>query len=71
MVEKFEKGGLTRINEQGGEIINLPDGSKITPDDIAEKIARDVPNSGVVKINIDNSLLFDKVKEKIKTIDKD
>jgi hypothetical protein len=31
----FFSGGLTRVNERGGEIINLPSGSKIIPHDVS------------------------------------
>lgn len=33
------RGGLTRINELGGEIVDLPEGSKIIPHDISKRIA--------------------------------
>jgi TP901 family phage tail tape measure protein len=39
-------GGLTRINESGGEIINLPDGSIVVPNDISRAIARNTNNFG-------------------------
>jgi hypothetical protein len=32
-------GGPTRINEAGGEIVNLPDGSVVVPNDISRQIA--------------------------------
>ena len=35
----YWSGGLTGINEHGGEIINLPSGTKIIPHDIAKKQA--------------------------------
>jgi len=31
--------GMTRVNEAGGEIISLPDGSQVIPNDISQKIA--------------------------------
>lgn len=40
--------GLTRINEQGGEIVNLPDGSQVIPNDISRRIAGNSGSSGVV-----------------------
>jgi hypothetical protein len=41
-------GGSTRVNEQGGEIITLPDGSQVVPNDISQQIAK---NAGSVKNN--------------------
>lgn len=35
----YWRGGLTSINERGGEIINLPSGSQIIPHDISMKMA--------------------------------
>ena len=32
-------GGAARINEKGGEIVNLPDGSLVIPNDISRQIA--------------------------------
>lgn len=32
-------GGLTRVNEAGGEIMNLPNGTQIIPHDISQKMA--------------------------------
>ena len=32
------RGGLTRVNEQGGEIINLPSGSQIIPHDLSRNV---------------------------------
>lgn len=32
------RGGLTWINEEGGELVNLPDGTQIIPHDLSEKI---------------------------------
>ena len=31
-------GGLTRVNERGGEILNLPGGTKIIPHDVSERM---------------------------------
>jgi hypothetical protein len=56
----FKKGGIVKpnIEENKGELINLPDGSTIIPPDIARQIA----NSNN-KINIENiSLQIDKNK---------
>lgn len=37
----YWRGGLTSINEHGGEIVNLPNGAKIIPHDISEAEARE------------------------------
>jgi hypothetical protein len=49
--------GLTMINEGGmGEIVNLPDGSLVIPNDISSQIARNVGNVGGGKqVIINNS----------------
>lgn len=52
-----EKGGrasgLTKINEAGGEIITLPDGSQVIPNDISRQIAANTETSNRdVVINI-------------------
>lgn len=39
----YFKGGLAQINERGGEIVNLPNGSKVIPSDKSDKML----NSGV------------------------
>ena len=35
----YFSGGLTRVNERGGEIINLPSGTQIIPHDISRRMA--------------------------------
>lgn len=35
----YWRGGLTRVNERGGEIMNLPNGTQIIPHDISARIA--------------------------------
>lgn len=35
----YWKGGLTRVNERGGEIVNLPSGAQIIPHDVSTKMA--------------------------------
>lgn len=39
------KGGIARINENGGEIVNLPNGSNVIPNDISKQIANAIGNS--------------------------
>lgn len=36
----FWRGGWTRVNEEGGEIMNLPRGTQIIPHDVSVEIAR-------------------------------
>lgn len=35
----YWKGGLTRVGERGGEILNLPSGTQIIPHDVSRRIA--------------------------------
>lgn len=42
----YWRGGLTRINELGGEIINLPRGSQIIPNDISKIMAKNGNTGG-------------------------
>lgn len=42
-------GGLTRVNERGGEIMNLPRGTQIIPHDISKRMA-DRSGGGMVEI---------------------
>ena len=58
-----EVAGPTRINEQGGEIVNLPDGTVIVPNDISRQIANDVgQNREIPSMNIilNNAMFKDK-----------
>ena len=36
---EYFRGGLTHVNENGGEIMNLPNGTQIIPHDISQKMA--------------------------------
>ncbi len=49
--------GMTRVNEAGGEIISLPDGSQVIPNDISQKIAGSVGQGGGNVININNPVI--------------
>lgn len=40
------RGGLTEINEYGGEIVDLPSGTRIIPHDISEEMAQNNKNYG-------------------------
>lgn len=48
-------GGLTRVNERGGEIMNLPSGTQIIPHDVSVKAAGG--RSVTVNINIQGNLI--------------
>lgn len=48
-------GGLTYINEHGGEIIDLPQGSRIYPSDKSEKMMESKP-SVIVNVNIGGNI---------------
>ena len=39
------RGGLTRVNERGGEIMNLPRGTQIIPNDISKRMVDNVTGS--------------------------
>ena len=51
----YWKGGTTRINERGGEIINLPSGTQIIPHDISRKAAGD--RSVTININVQGNMI--------------
>jgi len=40
------RGGLTRIHERGGEIVDLPSGSRIIPHDVSMRMADNASASG-------------------------
>jgi hypothetical protein len=43
--------GATRVNEEGGEIITLPDGSQVIPNDISKQIAASAGGGNSIVIN--------------------
>lgn len=47
---QYFKGGLAQINERGGEIVNLPNGSKVIPADKSAKMVKN--SSGNVTVNV-------------------
>lgn len=52
------RGGLTRVNERGGEILNLPRGTQIIPNDISKRMADNATDGfggGHVSIGFDQS----------------
>jgi phage-related protein len=48
----YWRGGLTRVNERGGEIMNLPSGTQIIPHDISEKMVGGNTNNTNVTVNV-------------------
>lgn len=48
----FYSGGKTRINEFGGEIVDLPQGSRIIPNDISQQMAKNSGGGITVNVNI-------------------
>lgn len=51
----YFSGGLTRVNERGGEIMNLPSGTQIIPHDVSVKAAGG--RSVTVNINIQGNVI--------------
>lgn len=53
----FARGGLARINEKGGEIIDLPRGSRVIPRDVSMAMARNDNSAGDggLTVNIHNT----------------
>lgn len=48
----YYSGGKTRINEFGGEIVDLPQGTRIIPNDISQQIAKNSGGGITVNVNI-------------------
>lgn len=51
----YWRGGLTKINEEGGEILNLPRGTQIIPHDVSMEIARAAGTQSAVNNNTTNN----------------
>jgi len=47
------RGGLTSVNERGGEIMDLPSGTRIIPHDISKSMVANQTGGGGVSISID------------------
>jgi hypothetical protein len=52
-------GGRTRVNELGGEIITLPDGSQVIPNDISQQIAGNVGGGNIINISFKGAVISD------------
>ncbi|UFS64398.1 tape measure protein [Paracoccus denitrificans] len=53
------RGGLTRINERGGEIVDLPSGTRIIPHDVSKRMVDDAAGGaggGHMSIGFDRSV---------------
>lgn len=46
------RGGLTRINERGGEIVDLPSGTRIIPHDVSNRMADRAAGGGAMAVTI-------------------
>lgn len=55
------RGGLTRVNERGGEIMNLPKGTQIIPADVSKRMADRSGGGSNVNLQVVPSPLFDVV----------
>lgn len=54
----YFEGGFTHVNENGGEIMNLPRGTQIIPHDISEKMATNANSNNIsVNLNIGGNLI--------------
>ena len=52
-------GGLTRINERGGEIVSLPDGSQVVPADISNQIAANAAPQNIINVSFNGAKISD------------
>lgn len=46
----YWRGGLTRVHERGGEIINLPSGTQIIPHDISKRAVSGQPVQVTIQV---------------------
>lgn len=46
------RGGLTSVNERGGEIMNLPQGTQIIPNDISKRMADNSSGGGSMDVRV-------------------
>lgn len=53
----FYSGGKTKINEFGGEIVDLPTGSRIIPHDISKQVAQSSGGGITVNVNIAGNMV--------------
>lgn len=59
------RGGLTQVNERGGEIMNLPRGTQIIPHDVSKRMADSARAAQNVNMTVVPSPMFDVVVDGI------
>ena len=47
----YFSGGLTRVNERGGEILDLPSGTRIIPHDVSNRMASEAARGGTLRLS--------------------
>lgn len=53
----YWRGGLTSINERGGEIVDLPSGTRIIPHDVSVKQQRNKQNTVYVYVTVQGNVI--------------
>lgn len=54
----YYSGGLTSINERGGELVDLPNGTRIIPHDLSKKIINNKSNSNItVNLTVQGNMI--------------
>lgn len=53
----YFQGGLTHVNENGGEIMNLPNGTQIIPHDLSSKMVGNSGNNVTVNVNVAGNVI--------------
>lgn len=54
----YYSGGLTSINEHGGELVDLPNGTRIIPHDLSKKIINNKSNSNItVNLTVQGNMI--------------
>lgn len=48
------RGGLTSVNERGGEIMNLPQGTQIIPHDLSKRMIDQSRGGGAITLNVNS-----------------
>jgi hypothetical protein len=68
----FAPGGLARINEQGGEIVDLPRGSRVIPHDVSMRMAANAnrPAPSPAKIELHTHIYGGSGDDHIRTLSK-
>lgn len=53
----YFRGGFTEVNENGGEVMNLPNGTQIIPHDVSTKMATNNANNMTVNVNVNGNVI--------------